>query len=434
MYKYLIGSAVSVLLVACAGSPRSEHQARMSVSHSAAEKSSSRSISMEDVDVAGWLDNPSAVMLMDADHSSGPGPGSEGSLQPLEPKDSHIDLKKSQAQFVDLEAMVSLKVGHTDQELQSLRVIGETGRININPKWPAIAPLKSDTLLLAIGSQLVESTERYRIYKVPAGKLDEAMDLLTPLGEVEYEQILGEDLSLEMGGVERRSAQLKLLEAKYKLLLTQVKEEEKAKVLKLLERVIQDLQVLTQRQKLLKEKSQWATLRVNFSVQSYRHRESSPQALYWIGELRPWGAYLQADNQALELDLVKPFIEVDIPRDNPWSPSMWRATEGRGSSVRAWESTTLPIADETFWHQALEIQLRKRYEEVNCEVKGDSTKWNWCLFRVSQEDSRWSYLALRPRDKSSDVTKLVQIDFPTQELKDQYLSAWTASVKKAMEE
>lgn len=408
-----LGSVLSMALTSCASKDTAHRPVARFSAHSA-QAAGGKSVSMEEVDIAGWLDNPSAQFI------APPAPLPQKPEVPVEIKTS---------QYADLEGLVDSKVGKNVSEIQGKRVLSEEGRLDLVPKWPALAPLQSDTLILGLGGQLIESRRGFRRFKVPAGQLDSAMRLIAPMGEVTFEEIKAEDLSLELGSVKRRLQQLQMLEVKYKELLAIVSEEKKVQVLQYLERVIQDIQVLKQRQELLKEKSRWAILSVNFTMNYRQSRRFTPRAIAWIYEVLPWGIYADDEHEPMELDLVKNFIEVDV-NEHSWAPKVWRATSGNGSSVRSWVDHSLPLADAQFWHEALTQQLSNRYEVVQCEIKD---AWNWCEFRVDSEDDRWSFIAIRGKNNDED-TRLVQLDFPSQSIKDQSIQQWQASVKKAMEE
>ncbi len=429
-----MGISSILMLSACASSTHelgyqeeSSEKLALVSSHSASRHvTSSKSMSLDDVDLVGWLDNPSAVFVIDDNSSFDTEAKFESPAQPL----------VSESRYTALEELVSSKVGKTSHEIQSARVLGETGHMELLPKWPGVAPLKSDTLLLSIGSKLLQSNEHFRKYKVPATKLDQAMNLIRPLGEVTHEKISAEDLSLNMGGVERRLKQLHLMEAKYKEILASVSEEKKAEVLKYLETVIQDIQILKQQQELLKEQAKWATLTVNFNFIRRTPYHNSPNAIAWIDQVRPWGLYQNHQHEALELELVDGFVKVDVPHENSWNPKLWRATHGNGSSIRSWLNPDLPKADVNFWTEALTQRLKNRYEIVDCQVMESSvTAWNWCEFRVDAQDQRWSYLALRGKSfEQEQDARVIQIDFPSEGIKQIYLQDWKNSVKKAMEE
>lgn len=408
-----LGSILCMTLTSCANQSVPRPVAHTSASYSA-DAARSKSVSLEEVELAGWLDNPSATF------EAPPAPT---------PQKSEVPVEIRTTQYADLEGLVKSKVGNTVSDIQGKRVLSEEGRLDLVPKWPALAPLQADTLILELGGKLIESRRDFRRFKIPSGQLDSAMKLISPLGEVTFEEIKAEDLSLELGSVKRRLHQLQLLEIKYKELLAIVSEEKKVQVLQYLERVIQDIQVLKQRQELLKERSQWALLNIYFTMNYRQSRRFTPQAIAWIYEVRPWGIYRSGDHEPLELDLVKNFIEVDVDEQS-WNPRVWRATNGNGSSVRSWVDHSLPLADAQFWHEALTQQLSNRYEIVKCEIKDT---WNWCEFRVDAKDIRWSFIALRGKNQDED-TRLVQLDFPSESIKDQSIQQWQASVKKAMEE
>lgn len=429
-----MGISSILMLSACASSihelgyqEESSEELALVSSHSASRHvTSSKSMSLDDVDLAGWLDNSSSLSTLKKTSPPDKRPKFESPAQPL----------INEPRYNALEALVNSKVGRSSKEIQSSRILGETGHIELLPKWPGVAPLKSDTLLRSIGSRLLQSNEHFRKYKVPATKLDQAMNLIRPLGEVTHEKISAEDLSLNMGGVERRLKQLHLMEAKYKEILASVSEEKKAEVLKYLETVIQDIQILKQQQALLKEKAKWATLTVNFNFIRRTPYHNIPNAIAWIDQVRPWGLYQSYQHEALELELVNGFVKVDVPHENSWNPKLWRATHGNGSSIRAWLNPDLPKADVKFWTEALTQRLKNRYEIVECQVMESSvTPWNWCEFRVDAQDQRWSYLALRGKSfEHEEDARVIQIDFPSEGIKQIYLQDWKNSVKKAMEE
>lgn len=420
--KYIVKMALIFMIflcVSCGGSYNLEE-----LSYSA--EAETRATVMDQRAGVAWLDNPQATFEFDKEEIS-----SESTSPSRKGLPSQINASQPHP-TQELEDLVSRKIGNTAQEIQRLRVISETGRIDIEPTWPGAAPLQADSVLRNIGSVLIYSDEYHRTYKIPAGQLDHAMRLVGLMGKIKFEQIVAKDISLEMAGLERRLLQSKLLKSKYKDLLTKVNEGDKAKVLKLLEGVVQDLQKFTEQQKLLREKSEWANLEVYFNIETPRIKDQLPLALAWVSAIRPWGVYLKGNQEALELELVNSFTVVDVTEDDSWGSRLWRATQGQGASVRSWIDEDLPLADVHFWNRALQLTLAKRYEVVRCQIEGSSSHWNWCEFRVHPKDHRWSYLALKPRSEDSEATQIVQIDFPNQELKELFLKPWFESVKKEM--
>lgn len=252
------------------------------------------------------------------------------------------------------------------------RMVIYTGNIQIQVIDPNSSYQKLSELVKAQGG-FVENTNFQNqgrrivaVLRVPVAKFFNLMDSLPELGLVLYRSIQANDITNEFADVENRLKSARLLKERLEKLLVSIKDvEEKVKILREINRLGSEIEALSDRRKVLSDRSSMATVTVQLLAEARSTDGIESQSPF--GFIRGLNPAKRSIEKLSSLTSVKPTGFFDNTDNFKDGATPYQYYSANGTILRSGEVENRPTGDSVFWKKAFQIEFtdNRGYKEVN---------------------------------------------------------------------
>lgn len=236
----------------------------------------------------------------------------------------------------------------------------------VNPE----SALQSVSLLVKNHGGFIESTtyqddKRSLVVnlRVPVEKFFDMMDALPEIGIVQSRSIQASDVTAEFSDVQNRLKSARLLKERLERLMTLVKNvEEKVKILREINRLAQEIEILSARSKELSDRSSMSTIVLHLSARP--QPAASPVMRSPFPVVRNLNPAKRSILSASSIKAKRPEGFFDNSREFQ-SGASYQFYSPDGTVLRSGEVRNQPAGDAAFWKRAMQIEFERRsYKEI----------------------------------------------------------------------
>jgi hypothetical protein len=410
-YFFLLASVF--LLFACAGAPKSEalyenqeyayesggggnefraRNALMAKSAQSAPASASRYrglAKLEAVDVAGWMDNPSAAYSLDQNASN-------------------------------------MEMIAAEPAPSKARMVNYTGNIYLQSAEPEAV---IDTVVQrakAKGGSIDNRRNGFVSLQIPVAEFNSFFNYILTLGLVTSKNISANDITEAYAD---NAARLQIAEstlARLQQLLAAAKTEpEKIALLKEIQRVSEQIEQakLTEKELLRKAAFSTITLWVNNMPQQPIPLKQNIKAFEWLRELTSTASHSN-EHKALELEVPKDFIEIKLFQIR--DVNLWSTASALNATFQAFERKNEPQGTPDFWINAM-LEFFKY--EYRAELKNEE---NFYMVRLQSyhTEPEIHYIAIL-KQSNKKTLKIAVAKFPNSEVEQKHSEAVKEVLRRA---
>ncbi|MCB1160156.1 MAG: DUF4349 domain-containing protein, partial [Leptospiraceae bacterium] len=225
--------------------------------------------------------------------------------------------------------------------------------------------------------------------RVPVHKFDEALSELEKLGNLLSRSISADDVTDAFTDTKLRLETLKKIRTRlYSLLKLEKKAEEKVKILKEIQRLTTEIELMLTNLEYYKNKSSYSTIQLH--LQALAHKTETvyiPSPFSWINNLSPSSISTRYKGFLFDsFKLHKPedfFDRLSDYKDHKGNYIF--TTPGYTSGLRVGYTRNYPKANREFWKQALLLDAKNRYYKVVEETKV-SGNYEFISFETSKQE------------------------------------------------
>ena len=216
-----------------------------------------------------------------------------------------------------------------------------------------------------LGGYVESTTAEYVVVRVPAERLEEAMRLVSELGELRARSVETSDVTEEYADLGRRiEVERKTRDRLYALLERTTDVEERVRILREIRRLTEDIESMTSALSVLSEQIKLSRLTVRLIPRMEQGAEGTPRIPFpWIARLQPLNPSGGRMSQPLGLKLPAEYAVFE-------STERVRAEAADGTRLSVGAVSNSPGGDTMFWSTALKWHLGQLYRTTEALTAG----------------------------------------------------------------
>lgn len=290
------------------------------------------------------------------------------------------------------------------------RKVHHEGSIRLRATQPQRVLEQATQWALASGGYVESLSSQNVVLQIPAERFRSLYDQVLGLGEVLAKSLAARDVTDEFLDVEMRLAQGKATRDRLLALIARsTNQNEKLRLLREVERLSKDIELLEARMARLQTLVEYS--RLALAVEGRKAFEGQPlqevRGFEWVGTLA--SDIRREDRDATRFSLATPvgMVELDGTR-------LWSASSPDGVTLTTQQRRNEPKGTTALWLDALRWRLQGRFGEVDQKTAGEFT----LLRLVSTEEPRFIFwVAISAKD---DRLFVAQAYFPSGDREQRY--------------
>jgi len=248
--------------------------------------------------------------------------------------------------------------------------------------------------------------------RVPVDRFQETFDDILDMGEVLDKSLTAQDVTDAFQSAELRLGTARATRARLQELLAQAKtEEEKLALLKQIQRLTEEIDLLESRLRTLGGLADFSRLTVRATPrQAYVGNSNQPDisGFSWIRRLSPFRRDVAQSGRPLNLDPPAGLVALDLERH-------FVAESADGSVVWSGRLRNDPVGDTAYWLAAITQRLDDEFSEVTVSEEG-----GFSIARMVEPGADDPYRYLVAVRADGRWLELVEIYYPSGEQEERY--------------
>ena len=308
------------------------------------------------------------------------------------------------------------------------RMVNYEGQMELRDVEPQQVILNAEKYVKAIGGYAENMTTNKGVFRIPSKKFEETFDSLQTFATLLSKRISAEDITDQFQDTEARIAMLKETLQRYKVLLSQAKDDkERLQLLKRIKALSLKLETLIALKTRLKHDEAYSkiTMNVRKYTPGYQGIDGfNVGAFQWIDALN-----IDPDMESLALgtftiDVPKGMVDLKLSTF-PWLWSgEWRCASSKGSRLWTRHITTDLKGSAQFWIDAIKYKFKGTYAKMENFEAGN---FKGVILTSHGVQPYKHYIAIQSMEKN---VKIVEAYFPGSDEEKLYADLVKKSIEK----
>lgn len=293
-----------------------------------------------------------------------------------------------------------------NQEQTMARMVHYNGYVNLNVARPEETVEEIVTLAEKYKGNIERRSTQSITIRVPKDSFTSAFNAILSLGDVLNKSVTSEDVSEAFTSVELRLKTAQTTRDRLLALLEKASdEEEKIKILRQLQRLNEQIDVIEAQMRTLQSLADYSSISVDLTARKAvadGTQQIEAAGFAWIHDLSPFQSSVCHSGKRLELETPNEFVSLH-PKGS------YIAESADGTVLRATRLPNNPRGSSVFWREAIQERLASGFGKVESKQIGQFES----IFL--HEDSDNPYIWIIAVHDAGKYIELVEVYFPNSE-------------------